>query len=169
MDIICWFPAVENETVTLFPPTHLPAHGGCPPCPQCHVTSRRLQTGKTLHDRTTWQRLPFFTAQLSLSLEVIVVFCNLLSFLLSLRSSVFFASSRMPAQCIQERQNLYQLHLREEITADSLWASLVPRHPGSLFTVLPGTPSPVSCFLRSPVPVSSLLGSGPRGRVRRRL
>lgn len=96
----------------------------------------------------------FLHCTASLSLEVIVVFCNLLSFLLSLRSSMFFASSRMPAQCIQERQNLYQLHLPEEITADSLWASLVPRHPGSLFTVLPGTLhlSPASCSRPCPCP-----------------
>lgn len=157
--MICWFPTVENETVTLFPP-HPPARGGSL-CVPCRVSSRRLQTAQravlspenTL-DRTVWQRL-VSSLHSSLFLGGTCVIFNLLSVLLSLIRSMFFASSIFRNVRTYSASSFKRNHCRFLVT------SLVPCHPGSLFTVLPGTPSPVCCFLRSPVARVLLAGLTP--------
>lgn len=109
-----------------------------------------------------------WTSQLPFSLEIIIIlFLNLLSFLLSLISSMLFASNWMSSQYIQTCQNLCQLHVLEEITSSSFWPAWCPvwcwdlRSPSSgefLYC------SAVSCNVMSPM--FSFPGSRfPLGRV----
>lgn len=90
-----------------------------------------------------------WTSQLPFSLEIIIIlFLNLLSFLLSLISSMLFASNWMSSQYIQTCQNLCQLHVLEEITPSSFWPAWCPVWCWDLRSPSSGGIPLLLCFLR---------------------